>query len=41
MMNKIQVLLIDDLPKFALENAEDTTLIGIKTAQMEREVPFI
>lgn len=41
MMNKIQVLLIDDLPKFALEYAEETTLTDIKVAQKEREVPFI
>ena len=35
MMNKIQVLLIDDLPTFALKKAKDTTLPDIKNHQKE------
>jgi len=41
MMNKIQVLLIDDLPTFALKKAKDTTLTGIENYQKESDVPFI
>jgi len=41
MINKIQVLLIDDLPTFALKRAKDTSLKDVKPFQKESEVPFI
>lgn len=41
MINKIQVLLIDDLPTFALKRAKDTLLKDVKPFQKDSEVPFI
>lgn len=41
MENKIQVLLIDDLPTFALTNVKRTQLKNIKPYQKDKRVPYI